>query len=81
MATNDPTESPFAQLTQQLQSFGRVHGIHASTVGQARMNGNFDHNNGAYQKLSSKMRESLLRFALSIAPTVRVAEKTALTNH
>jgi hypothetical protein len=40
-ATNDPAESPFAQLTRQLQCFGRVLGIHASAVGQARINGDF----------------------------------------
>ena len=32
MATNDPAESPFAALTQQLQGFGRLLGIHASAV-------------------------------------------------
>ncbi|KAL7503011.1 hypothetical protein ACHAXN_000861, partial [Cyclotella atomus] len=56
-ATNDPAESPFAALTQQLQTFGRVLGIHASAIGQARMNGDFkrnidtDTNDGAYWKL------------------------------
>ena len=58
MATNDPAESPFATLTQQLQSFGRVLGIHASAIGQARINGNFhrdikdESNNCAYLRLS-----------------------------
>ena len=33
MATNDPAESPFAALTSQMQSFGRILGIHASGVG------------------------------------------------
>ena len=36
-ATNDPAESPFAQLTRQLQCFGRILGIHASAVGYARI--------------------------------------------
>jgi hypothetical protein len=84
MATNDPAESPFAQLTRQLQNFGRVLGIHASAVGHARMNGDFkrDINNptvdGAYHKLSKEMRESLILFALSAAPGVRAAECVAL---
>ena len=42
MATNDPAEGPFAALTSQLQYFGRVLGMHASGVGQARLNGDFD---------------------------------------
>ena len=42
MAMNDPAESPFASLTRQLQSFGRVLGIHASAVGQAKINGDFE---------------------------------------
>ena len=84
MATNDPAESPFAQLTRQLQNFGRVLGIHASAVGHARMNGDFkrDINNptvdGAYHKLSKEMRELLILFALSAAPGVRAAECVAL---
>ena len=44
MATNDPAESPFAALTQQLQCFGRVMGINASAVGHARLHGDFDRN-------------------------------------
>ena len=83
MATNDPAESPFAQLTRQLQNFGRILGIHASAVGHARVNGDFkrDINNpqldGAYHKLSKEMRESLLMFALNAAPRVRVAAREA----
>ena len=42
MATNDPAESPFAALTQQLQCFGRVMGAHASAVGHARLHGDFE---------------------------------------
>jgi hypothetical protein len=84
MATNDAAESPFASLTLQLQSFGRVLGIHASAIGQARINGDFVRdfhnsiNDGAYHRLSHQMRQSLMRFALSVAPAVRKAEKTAL---
>jgi hypothetical protein len=84
MATNDPAESPFAALTCQLQAFGRVLGIHASAVGHARINGDFKRDfkdsvkDGTYHKLPPDMRESLLRFALSIAPAIRKAEKTAL---
>lgn len=64
-ATNDPAESPFTSLTQQLQSFGRALGIHASDVGHARINKDFKHdpidssNDGAYFKLSSEERQSL----------------------
>ena len=42
MATNNPAEAPFTALTQQLQQFGRVLGIHASGLGQARVNGDFE---------------------------------------
>ena len=83
-ATNDPAESPFAALTQQLQTFGRVLGIHASAIGQARMNGDFKHdidtdtNDGAYWKLSEGERQSLLSYALYSAPAVRKEEKVQL---
>ena len=39
MATNDPTESQFASLTVQLQSFGHVLGIHSLGVGHVCING------------------------------------------
>lgn len=84
IATNDPAESPFASLTQQLQSFGRLLGIHASAVGHARINGDFNRdvdnesNSGAYHRLSPEMRESLMKFALKVAPAVRKSEKTSL---
>ena len=84
MATNDPAESPFASLTHQLQSFGRVLGIHASAIGQAKINGDFKRdfenssNDGTYHKLPFEMWQSLLRVALNVAPAVRKAEKTAL---
>ncbi len=83
-ATNDPAESPFAALTQQLQTFGRVLGIHASAIGQARMNGDFNRNidtntaEGAYWKLSEEERQSLLTYAIYSAPAVRKEEKVQL---
>jgi hypothetical protein len=84
MATNDPAESPFASLTHQLQSFGRLLGIHASAVGHACMNKDFTRNiedssrDGAYHQLSNEMRQSLLQFALNVAPTVRKSERISL---
>ena len=84
MATNDPAESPFALLTHQLQSFGRLLGIHASAVGHARMNKDFTckiedcSHDGAYHQLSNEMRQSLLQFALNVAPAVRKSEKISL---
>ena len=84
MATNDPAETPFASLTCQLQLFGRMLGIHASAVGHARVNGDFargiggSSKNGAYHQLSNNMRQSLLQFALNVAPIVRKSEKVAL---
>ena len=83
-ATNDPAESPFALLTRQLQSFGRVLGIHASAVGQARMNEDFkrskqcDEDDGLFHRLPKEMHDSLLTFALSVAPKVRESEEKAL---
>ena len=74
MATNDPAEGPFAALTSQLQYFGRVLGMHASGVGQARINGDFDldlndgNTDGTYYMLPENMRKSLLKFALKISP-------------
>jgi hypothetical protein len=83
-ATNDPAESPFAQLTRQLQCYGRVLGIHASAVGQARINGDFKRDindsskDGAYFKLSPEERQSLLAYALCASPAVRREEKAQL---
>ena len=80
-ATNDPAESPFAQLTRQLQCFGRVVGVHASAIGQARINGDFKRDlkdsskDGAYFKLSPDERQSLLAYALCASPAVRQEEK------
>ena len=84
MATNDPAETPFASLTRQLQLFGRMLGIHASAVGHARVNGDFARGiggtskDGAYHQLSNNMCQSLLQFALNVAPIVRKSEKVAL---
>ena len=49
MASNDPSESPFTQLTRQLQSFGRVIGINAAAIGNARQNGDFRRISGDYE--------------------------------
>ena len=71
-------------MTHQLQSFGRLLGIHASAVGHARMNKDFTRkiedssHDGAYHQLSHEMRQSLLQFALNIAPAVRKTEKISL---
>jgi len=84
MATNDSAESPFAMLTQQMQQFGTILGIHASAVGQAKMNGDFKRDSqgrestGSFLRLPKEMKESLLRLALSIAPDVRRKEQAAL---
>ena len=84
MATNDSAESPFAGLTQQMQQFGRVLGIHASAVSHAKFSGDFNldfkdtSNDGRYFKLPQEMKQSLLTYALSISPTVRREEKVAL---
>ena len=62
-ATNDSAESPFAMLTQQMQQFGRILGIHAAAVGQAKMNGDFKRDlqgkvgrNGAFLRLPKEMK-------------------------
>ena len=66
MATNDPAESPFAALTSQMQSFGRILGVHASGVGQARFNGDFDRDlndgneDGPFYKLLEKIGNSII---------------------
>ena len=81
MATNDVCESPFAALTKQLQTFGHMLGIHASAMGHARVNGDFRRDlddpsrDGTYHRLPREMRESLLEFALNIAPEVRKSEQ------
>ena len=54
-------------LTQQIQQFGTILGIHASAVGQAKMNGDFkrDHqgreSTGSFLQLPKEMKEPLLR--------------------
>ena len=84
MATNDPAESPFAALTQQLQCFGRVMGINASAVGHARLHGDFDRNwedsgvDGLYHRLPREMRWSLMEMALGMSAEVRKKERNAL---
>ena len=84
MVTNAPAESPFAALTHQMQSFGRVLGTHASAIGQARMNGDFRRdlkdgsNDGAYHLLPPDMHQTLLQFVLSIALEICKRESAAL---
>jgi hypothetical protein len=79
-ATNDPAESPFAQLTRQLHCFGRILGIHASGVGHARINSDFNCDikdtvkDGAYFKTPNE-RESFVAYALCSAPAVCREEK------
>ena len=58
MATNDPSESPFAQLTRQLQSFGRVIGIHAADVGNEKHNGEFCRSSGDYEGVGAFHKHS-----------------------
>jgi hypothetical protein len=63
---------------------GRVLGIHASAVGQARINGDFKRDlkdsskDGAYFKFSPNERQSLLAYALCASPAVRREEKVQL---
>ena len=84
MATNDPAESPFAALTQQLQCFGRVMGAHASAVGHARLHGDMDRGlkdgavDGLYHRLSREMKWSLMELALGMSAEVRKSERRAL---
>ena len=84
MASNDPSESPFTQLTRQLQSFGRVIGLNSADDGHAGQNGDFRRISGYYEvvgafhKLSDEMRESLLRFSISLVPTVKQGERDAI---
>ena len=84
-ATNDPAESPFAILTQQMQQFGRILGILASAIGQARMNGDFNRgiggnptNLGFYHELSNTGRESLVQYSVSLVPRVLRETRDAL---
>ena len=59
-------------------------GIHAPAVGQARINGDFDldlndgNEDGMYYQISDEMRDSLVTFALGIAPEVRKKETEAV---
>ena len=84
MAYNDPSESPFAPLTRQLQSFGHVLGINDAAGGCARHNDDFLRSSvdyegvGAFHKLGDEMRESLLRFSISLIPTLKRGERDAI---
>ena len=85
MTTNDPEESLFAALTRKLEQHGRVLGIHAAAIGHASINDDFDqgdlknpNNEVTYRNLPPDIRVSLLNFALSLAPEVRMDEAAAL---
>ena len=84
MASNDKSEIPFAQLTRQLQSFGRALGINDSDVGHTRQNGDSRRSSGDYEgvgtfhELSDEMRESLLRFSVILVPTAKQGERDAI---
>ena len=85
MATNDPAESPFEALTRQLEKYWIVIGINAAAIGHARINGYFDqgdlknpNNEVTYHNLHPYMIVSLLKFVLTMAPEVRMAEAAAL---
>ena len=71
-------------LTQQLQSFGCILGVYASRPGQVKMSDDFDRDlndgnkDGAYSQLPQGIHDSLLEFALSIAPEVRKREAAAV---
>ena len=51
MASNDPSESPFAQLTRQLQIFGHVIGINDAAVGHDIQNGDLRCSSGDYERV------------------------------
>ena len=84
MAINDPAKTLFAILTQQMQQYGRILGIHVLVIGQARMNGdfvqdlNYSSKTGMYHQVPSEIRESLVRYTASIAPEVRKEARDAL---
>jgi len=77
MAMDDPTESLFAIPTQHMQQYGCILGIHAWTIVQARINGDFirdlddSSKMGMYRQLPSEMRKSLVRYAASTASEMR----------
>ena len=84
MASNDPSESPFALLTRQIKSFERVLGINAAVVGNARQIFDILRSSGDYEvvgsfhNLSDEMRESILIFSISLVPTVNQGERDAI---
>ena len=85
MATNDPAESPFAGLSHQFGMHGRILGIHASAISQARINGDFSRilnemnkKDGMFHCLSPKMKVPLLRMAIRDAPMVRENKEIVL---
>ena len=85
MATNDLSEQPFGMLTYQVDRFNRVLFGNAAATAQARMNGDFDreelgegHVDGAFHKLTDKLKHSLLMTALKYARQTTVKESEAL---
>jgi len=79
-ATNDPSESTFGLFTHQLQCFGRVSGVNACAVSHARLNRDFERSDnfvGWFHKLSYKMQQSLIAFAIGEAPKARKTEREA----
>ena len=85
MATNDLSEQPFGMLTYQVDRFNRVLFGNAAATAQARMNGDFDraelgegHVDGAFHKLTDKLKHSLLITALKYARETTIKESDAL---
>ena len=78
MASKDPSENPLAQVTRKPQSFGCVLGINVASVGHASCSSGYYEVVGAFHKLSDEMRESLLRFSISLVPTVKQGERDAI---
>ena len=82
MATNDIAKSLFAGLTQQMQQFGRLLGLHASVTDQEMINGDFTRTlsgtDDGLRRLSPKMKTLLVCLALSIASDVQAIEESTL---
>ena len=85
MATNDLSEQPFGMLTYQVDRFNRVLFGNAAATAQARMNGDFDraelgegHVDGAFRKMTDKLKHSLLITALKYARETTIKESDAL---
>ena len=92
-AVNDPAESSFGGLTQQLQCFGRIALASAGGVAQARWNGDLKRQrtartakgkastsakDGIFHRLPVKMQASLLTMCMAALAETRVADQAAL---